>query len=138
MKINRNSKLFIAATALSRFGSVILSIFFNYWIVSQGKSATFLGTLTGLMYIPNIILSFVAGSLADRYQKKKLLIIFDSTSFLISLFCFLYLSINSNNSSILIVSSLVLILLNSLAALYGPTSRSLVPSMVEKDGIPNK
>ena len=91
MKINRNARLFITATGVSRFGSVILTIFFNYWIVSQGKSATFLGTITSIMYVPNVILSFISSSLSESFSKKKLLVFFDISSFFVSIFCFSFL-----------------------------------------------
>lgn len=135
MKINRNARLFITATGVSRFGSVILTIFFNYWIVSQGKSATFLGTITSIMYVPNVILSFISSSLSESFSKKKLLVFFDISSFFVSIFCFSFLFLLPNSLNDLIIVSIIMIMLNSFAALYGPTSRSLVPLMVPKEDI---
>lgn len=131
MKINM--LLFILATICSRIGSLFLSIYYNYAVVKSGYSISFLGTVTAFMYIPNFLLSFVAGRLADKHDNKKLLILFDFSSALSILIYYIlanklswYIDMDFMRIAILIAT------LNSFAALYGPVSRTLVPKMIDK------
>lgn len=131
-----NEKLFISAVSFSRFGSVALTLFFNYWIVAQGRSATFLGIITSVMYLPNIVLSLVGGKLATKHSNRKLLLVFDIVSFFVCSMCFAVLSKSNSVFFMLSCASVGIIILNSVAALYGPVSRAFTPGIVKKSRTP--
>ncbi|WP_348921678.1 MFS transporter [Enterococcus rotai] len=134
--MNKNAQKFISATVFSRFGSVFLLIFFNYYVVKQGNSATFLGSLTSLMYVPNFFISILSGSMADKYNKRYMLLGLDFISFLCCLLYFMfYNTILTDVKLTFYMATGILMILNVIATLYGPISRSLVPYMVEKENI---
>lgn len=131
MKINMI--LFILATICSRIGSLFLSIYYNYAVVKSGYSISFLGTVTGLMYIPNFLLSFIAGRLADQHDNKKLLILFDFSSALsILTYYILAKKLSWYIEGDFMRIAILIAVLNSFAALYGPVSRTLVPKLIDK------
>lgn len=120
---------FIIATFFSRAGSLLLLYIFNYRVVENGHSASYLSTLTALMYLPNFVLSIISGKIADSKNNKHLLLLFDLCSIvLISVYLFIFFD-KSNNY---IVIALVIMILNSIAALYGPVSRTFTPKLIEK------
>lgn len=132
--MKKSASSFIMATAFSRIGSLILMILYNYLVVAQGYSSTYLGIVNGFMFIPNFLLSFVSGIYADRFDNKTILLFCDTISMILCLFCYLWLSFISPNH-IFTVGAVFITMLNSVAAIYGPVSRALVPKMVDQNNI---
>jgi MFS family permease len=72
----RNFRLFFGANLLSNTGTWAQRIAQDWLVVTdlhRGGSA--LGIVTGLQFLPMLLFSLYAGSLADRLDKRKLLII---------------------------------------------------------------
>lgn len=72
----RNFRLFFTANLLSNTGTWAQRIAQDWLVVTdlhRGGSA--LGVVTGLQFLPMLLFSLYAGSLADRFDKRKLLII---------------------------------------------------------------
>jgi MFS family permease len=72
----RNFRLFFLANLLSNTGTWAQRVAQDWLVVTdlhRGGSA--LGVVTGLQFLPMMLLSLYAGSLADRFDKRKLLIL---------------------------------------------------------------
>jgi MFS family permease len=72
----RNFRLFFGANLLSNTGTWAQRIAQDWLVVTdlhRGGSA--LGVVTGLQFLPMLLFSLYAGSLADRFDKRKLLIL---------------------------------------------------------------
>ena len=72
----RNFRLFFLANLLSNTGTWAQRVAQDWLVVTdlhRGGSA--LGVVTGLQFLPMMLFSLYAGSLADRFDKRKLLII---------------------------------------------------------------
>src|SRR4051794_31421561 len=61
---------------LSLIGNWVEAAAFGYVVLLLGGSAADLGLIGFLNTIPNLILGLPAGALADRYDRKKLLLLF--------------------------------------------------------------
>ncbi len=133
---NKNSWSFILATAVSRLGTLIFSLYLSYFIANESQSTSILGTVSAIAFLPNCLFNLVGGFSADRYSKKKLLRFYDALSFILCLaVALLFLPSELSFWQTITVLTLVQLLLNAIASLYSPTSRALIPDMLPKEEI---
>lgn len=67
--------LMLIANLISRYGDSVDSIAYSYMVWKLTGSTLLMGTLFAINALPNILLSPFAGVIADRFNKKKLIII---------------------------------------------------------------
>jgi MFS family permease len=72
---NPNYRLYVAGSVVSNTGTWMQRVAQD-WLVLQlsGQSGVALGVTTGLQFLPMLVLAPFAGTLADRYSKRKVLI----------------------------------------------------------------
>jgi MFS family permease len=67
-----------AGVLLSLIGNWVEAAAYGYVVLLLGGSATTLGLIGFLNTIPNLVFALPAGALADRYDRRKLLLMFQS------------------------------------------------------------
>jgi len=73
---HRNFRLFFTANMVSNIGTWAQRVAQDWLVVSDlHKGGSALGVVTGLQFLPMLLFSLYAGSLADRLDKRKLLIL---------------------------------------------------------------
>ena len=73
---HRNFRLFFIANMVSNIGTWAQRVAQDWLVVSDlHKGGSALGVVTGLQFLPMLLFSLYAGSLADRLDKRKLLIL---------------------------------------------------------------
>lgn len=65
----------LLARVISRFGDSVDSIAYSWMVYMLTGSKLMMGTLFALNFIPNIAFSFLAGTLVDRWSKRKVVAI---------------------------------------------------------------
>ena len=126
----KNSVLFLLSQTISQFGTAIVQYSIFWYITLSTKSGMIL-TLTIIVgLLPTFLLSPLAGVFADRYSKKKMIMISDGLIALVTL----VLAVVFFNG----YESLVLLLFITLIRAIGvgiqnPASSSLVPEFVPKE-----
>ncbi len=65
----------LLARVISRFGDSVDSIAYSWMVYMLTGSKLLMGTLFALNFIPNIAFSFFAGTLVDRWSKRKVVAI---------------------------------------------------------------
>jgi DHA3 family macrolide efflux protein-like MFS transporter len=121
---------FWSGQLISLMGSSIAQFVIIWWVTLQTESAVYLSIASFFGYIPQIILSPLAGVLADRWSRKKISGVTDflqalATIVLIFLFWLDIISI-----------WLILILLvvrSAFQAFHTPSVSAITPTMVPKD-----
>jgi MFS family permease len=73
--INRNYTLFMVGSFVSATGSWIQSVALGWLVLDLGDSAFLLGLVGFARMIPLLVLSFPAGALADRFDRRRMLIV---------------------------------------------------------------
>jgi MFS family permease len=73
-----------AGVLLSLIGSWVEAAAYGYVVLLLGGSAATLGLIGFLNTIPNLIFALPAGALADRYDRRKLLLIFQSLNMVLA------------------------------------------------------
>ena len=72
---HRNFRLLFFSNLISNIGSWAQRIAQDWLVLELTHSGRDLGLVTGLQFLPSLIFSMYAGSLADRMSKRKLLLI---------------------------------------------------------------
>ncbi|MFH1445874.1 MAG: MFS transporter [Chloroflexota bacterium] len=85
--VNWKKRFFMIWTgqAFSMLGSHLVGFAFVWYLTATTGSATVLATGTLVSMLPNIIISPIAGALIDRWNRKTVLIVFDTLTALVTL-----------------------------------------------------
>jgi MFS family permease len=75
---------FTVGVLLSLVGNWVEAAAFGYVVLLLGGSAATLGLIGFLNTIPNLVLGLPAGVLADRYDRRKLLLLFQSLNMVVA------------------------------------------------------
>jgi MFS family permease len=75
---HRHFRRYSAGVLFSLIGNWIEGAAFGYVVLLLGGSAATLGLIGFLTSLPNLVLGLPAGALADRYDPRKLLLVFQS------------------------------------------------------------
>lgn len=78
--LSPNFILLMAGEALSLFGNAMLRFACSMWVLDQTGSATIFSTLLALAIVPTIVLSPLGGIVADRVNRKALMVALDVIS----------------------------------------------------------
>lgn len=63
--------------AVSSLGSSLTSFALILWVYQQQHTATSIALLSFFTYLPSILFCFIAGTLADQWDKKKIMLVSD-------------------------------------------------------------
>ena len=77
---HREFRLYSAGVLLSLIGTWVEAGAFGYVVLMLGGSAAALGVIGFLNTLPNILLALPGGALADRYDRRKLLLLFQGAN----------------------------------------------------------
>ncbi|SFI25648.1 Predicted arabinose efflux permease, MFS family [Bacillus sp. 71mf] len=121
--------LMVMGQIISVLGSSFLRFALSLYVLDITGRADIYATLYAVSNVP-LLLSPLGGAIADRFNRRNLMVIFDFASSAI-VFCFLLLLAASNTSVILI--SVVMILLAMISAMYSPAVMASVPLLVAEN-----
>ncbi len=129
-KTFKNYLLFWSGQLFSLFGSTVVYFAITWWITIETGNPIFLSIASFLHIISNVIVLPFAGVLSDRLNKKKLILIADSSQVIATVFLIIFFSLNI--TSIYVV--FILICIRSIfQAIHLPTVNSIIPAMVPKE-----
>jgi MFS family permease len=131
----RNYRLYATGGVVSNVGTWMQRVAQD-WLVLQlsGHSGVALGITTGLQFLPMLLLAPFAGTLADRYSKRKILIVTQASMATVG--ATLGLLDIAGVVQVWQVWALAL-LLGVAAACDAPARQSFVIEMVGRDDLPN-
>lgn len=127
----KNFTLLILGQLTSLFGNFILKLALSMYVLEiTGSAAVFAGILSAAT-IPTILFSPLGGILADRADKRNIMVTLDALTGVSVLCAALLLS----EGNALAVISILLILLSVLGAFETPTVQACIPAMLQGDRI---
>ncbi len=127
----RNFTLLILGQVTSLFGNFILKLALSMHVLEEtGSAAVFAGILSAAT-IPTIILSPLGGILADRANRRNIMVALDGLTGLSVLCAALFLTGKND----LAVIGILLVILSVLGAFETPTVQACIPTMLEGDQI---
>lgn len=127
----KNFTLLILGQLISLFGNFILKLALSMYVLEvTGSAAIFAGILSAAT-IPTILLSPLGGILADRADRRNIMVALDVLTGVSVLCAALFLS----ESNAIAVISTLLIILSILGAFETPTVQACIPTMLQGDNI---
>ena len=127
----KNFTLLILGQLTSLFGNFILKLALSMYVLeATGSAAIFAGILSAAT-IPTILLSPLGGILADRADRRNIMVALDALTGVSVLCAALFLS---ENNAIAVISTL-LIILSILGAFETPTVQACIPTMLQGGNI---
>ena len=126
--LNQNFVLLIIGQALSMFGTVLLKFTVSLLILDLTSSAALFGTITAISYLPPVFLSLIAGIIADRNNKRNLMITLDGLYGIMAVLLVLSLSF----SNVLIWITIIMVGLAVVSSFETPVVQSSIPLIQEK------
>ncbi len=124
----RNFNLMLFGQIISILGSALLRFALSLYVLDATGSETLFATIYAISSIP-LLLAPLGGAIADRFNRRNLMVIFDLTSSGIVL-C-LILLMYAGNMSVLVIG-VTMVLLSIVSALYTPAVTASIPLLVEK------
>jgi MFS family permease len=100
------------------------------YLLDLTGSAGIFSAILALSMVPVVLISPIAGMLADRGNKKRLMIGLDSLSALLLL---VYVWIVFNGQDHVLVIATVMVLLSTISTIYQPVVNTCVPLIVSRD-----
>ena len=124
---SKNFTILIVGQIISLFGSSIQRFAMSLYVLDLTGSATIFATILAISIIPIILVSPLAGSLADRLNKKKLMILLDVLSGSLLLVYLVVVTMNQDN---IVLITFIMVMLSTLTTLYQPVVNTCVPLIV--------
>lgn len=127
----KNFILLILGQLTSLFGNFILKLALSMYVLEITGSASIFAGILSAATIPTILLSPFGGILADRADRRNIMVSLDALTG-ISVLCAVIL-ISDNNG--LAIISILLIIISILGAFETPTVQACIPTMLHGDNI---
>lgn len=127
----RDFTLVVIGQIISLFGNAAIRFALPLYLLNQTGSSALYGTVMAVSFVPAVLLSPVGGLIADRVNKRNIMVILDfSTAELVLLFVLLM-----DHVSLVLLLTVVLMLLYGIAGAYQPAVQASIPVLVAQDGV---
>lgn len=127
----RDFTLVVAGQIISLFGNAILRFALPLYLLKETGSSALFGTVTACALLPMILLSLLGGVLADRVNKRNIMVGLDFlTAFVITVFYFLVGTV-----PVIPLFIVTLMLLYGISGTYQPAVQASIPTLVPTDRI---
>lgn len=126
---NRNFTLVVIGQIISLFGNAALRFALPLYLLNQTGSASLYGLVTACAMIPAILMSPVGGMIADRVNKRNIMVTLDF--FTAVLICGVIGMMGKVNLAALLVMTLML--LYGIAGAYQPSVQASIPVLVSQN-----
>ncbi|MDE5977339.1 MAG: MFS transporter [Turicibacter sp.] len=127
---HKNFTILVGGQIISLFGSSIQRFALSLYLLDLTGSASIFASILAISMIPVVLISPVAGMLADRGNKKRLMVILDGLSALLLLF---YLTLLVKEQDQVFIIATVMIVLSAISTIYQPVVNTCVPIIVNQD-----
>ncbi|QHQ62816.1 MFS transporter [Anaerocolumna sedimenticola] len=127
----KNYTLLVMGQVSSLFGNYILKFALSMYVLELTGSAAIYASILALATIPTILLSPLGGILADRVNRRNIMVTLDALSAL----CVLCAALMFSDSTDITVIGVLLVLLSVLGAFESPTVQACIPQMQTGDNI---
>lgn len=126
---SRDFTLVVIGQIISLFGNATIRFALPLYLLNMTGSSALYGTVTACAFIPTILLSPIGGIVADRVNKRNVMVILDfSTAAVILAF-----SVLLNRVDLICLLTVTLMLLYGIAGAYQPSVQASIPALVDRE-----
>ena len=125
--------LFLASQCITLFGSMIVQMSIIWYVTLKTSSGGWVAAFTICSYLPQFLISFFAGVWADRYNRKKLIILADGVITIATFIMFWVMPMISSDF-VLLSALLVISIVRSIGAgVQTPAVNAVIPQLVPEE-----
>lgn len=129
--LEKNFVLIVIGQIISLFGNAILRFALPLYLLSETNSAMLFGLVSACSFVPMILLYPIGGMIADRVNKRNIMVILDFLTAGITLIFTILLGKLDLTMLILVM----LILLYGIQGAYQPAVQASVPLLMKNDNL---
>lgn len=130
-KYGKNFVLVVIGQIISLFGNAILRFSLPLYLLRETGSSALFGMVTACSFLPMIVLSLLGGILADRVNKRNIMVALDfSTAVIVAVFHALLGTFPTVPLFII-----TLMLLYGISGTYQPAVQASIPALIPADNI---
>ena len=126
---SKDFTLVVIGQIISLFGNATIRFALPLYLLNLTGSSALYGTVTACAFIPAILLSPIGGIVADRVNKRNIMVILDFfTAAVIMAFSLLI-----NGVNLILLLTVTLMLLYGIAGAYQPSVQASIPALTDQD-----
>ncbi|SHH95747.1 Sugar phosphate permease [Clostridium collagenovorans DSM 3089] len=129
--LNKNFMIMVIGQIISLFGNAILRFALPLYLLEETGSAALFGLVSACSFIPMIILTPFGGIIADRVNKKYIMVALDFVTALVMVTFTIF--IGKTNLVFLII--ITLMILYGIQGAYQPSVQASLPFLVDKENL---
>lgn len=131
---HREFRLFLASSLATNLGTQMLDVAVGWQIYATTHRALSLGYVGLVQFVPALLLSLVAGSAADRFNRAHIVAV---TNVVLALCALALFAVTLRGATNVMPIYAILLLVGVARVFESPASQSLVPSIVPAEHFPN-
>ena len=129
----RKTALFLVSQCMTLFGSMIVQMSIIWYVTLKTSSGGWVAAFTICSYLPQFLISFFAGVWADRYSRKKLIILSDGVIMMATLIMFLFMPMIFSDA-VLLSALLIMSMIRSVGTgVQTPAVQAVIPQLVPQE-----
>ena len=129
----RKAILFFFSQSVTLFGSTLVSFAIVWYVTLKTSSGGWVALLTVCSFLPQTLVSFVSGALADRYSKKRLIIGSDAAIAVATLALALLLPSLGEGNGVLTALLFASVIRSIGAGIQLPAVGAIIPQFVPEE-----
>ena len=126
---SKDFTLVVIGQIVSLFGNATIRFALPLYLLNLTGSSALYGTVTACAFIPAILLSPVGGIVADRVNKRNVMVILDFFTAAV----ILTFSLLMNGGNLILLLTVTLMLLYGIAGAYQPSVQASIPALINPD-----
>ena len=126
---SKDFTLVVVGQIISLFGNAAVRFALPLYLLNLTGSSALYGTVTACAFIPAILLSPVGGIVADRVNKRNIMVILDFFTAAV----ILTFSLLMDGENIILLLTVTLMLLYGIAGAYQPSVQASIPALADQD-----
>ena len=131
----RKTLFFLISQCITLFGSTLVQMAIVWYITLKTERGAWVAAVSICSYLPQFLISFVGGVWADRYSRKKLIILSDGMIAAVTFLMILAIPAISSDS-LLIGALLVMSVIRSIGAgIQMPAVNAVIPQLVPENAL---
>lgn len=126
---SKDFTLVVIGQIISLFGNATIRFALPLYLLNLTGSSALYGTVTACAFIPAILLSPIGGIVADRANKRNIMVILDFFTAAV----ILAFSLLMNGVNLILLLTVTLMFLYGIAGAYQPSVQASIPALVNQD-----
>ena len=126
---HKDFTLVVVGQIISLFGNATIRFALPLYLLNLTGSSALYGTVTACAFLPALLLSPVGGILADRVNKRNIMVLLD----FFTAAAILAFALFMEKGSLILLLTITLMLLYGIAGAYQPAVQASIPALVRQE-----